>query len=518
MFISSYTVTNCKLNLDHGSIGDCMLKSMRDQRNANILCDAIVQCGKKQFPVHRSILYACSLYCRKLFTCSFPPKTDNGLVMIDLGCFSENVVRTFLDMIYQHVVEDTVYVEVEEFFKLVDFLQADSDIDTVTELFRNILDNDNCLELYELSGAYNLKKLHSVVLAYIGTNLEKVINTVAWKGIKDDTLLSLMKNPLIQCNPAILVGKAWKSCFTGVSNSDILMGVNAPSRQALSSRMTDLSFIEIDSNIAIQRRVFDVIDQTKLYFVFHRELYCVVEHLRGRKFIFKYFQSRKQFHMIATLNSASNAINDKAKKLTPLQVLVDEKNEDQAIVMCVPGKAYRDVKEFSLVKLPRNESERKKENKEIELIPTTFKPYDFSIIWNSRDRKIYFLKESVLYIYNIEDQCFVADLPILNSIDGELNHLTVFNGDVYCVTHDNTVFRLYLLDRSAFHWHLHLEEEMKMNVTAIKSCSSSSELAIIFENDLDHIYKLDPELKTLTFYKSVDKLGSYLFVPDHIYL
>ena len=50
-------------------------------------------------------------------------------------------------------------VDVEDLLKLADFLQADSEIDILTEMFRNVLDDGNCLELFKLACTYNFHKL-----------------------------------------------------------------------------------------------------------------------------------------------------------------------------------------------------------------------------------------------------------------------------------------------------------------------------------------------------------------------
>ena len=201
MIISNKKLESAQLDLNEGSIGDYVFKSLRDQRRDNILCDAVVQCGDKEFPVHRSVMYAYSLYCRKLFTGAFPPKAKDGLILIDLQCFSENVVKVFLDIMYGMEGEDSVDIEVEELLKLTDFLQADCDIPVITETLRMMLKIDNCLEIYNLAAAYNFSKLKTVTLTYISGNIQKLTKTDAWKKMDRETLFSLLKEPMIQCKP-----------------------------------------------------------------------------------------------------------------------------------------------------------------------------------------------------------------------------------------------------------------------------------------------------------------------------
>ena len=172
MIISSDQITILKEELDKDCIAQCMLLSLRQQRKDNVLCDAIIKCCNKEFPVHRSVLYAYSLYCRKLLLGSFPPKTENGLVEIDLDCFSENTVRVLLDVMYGDTSEESVNIDIEEFLKLADFLQVDYEIEVVTAIFRKLLSTDNCLEIYNLASTYNFRKLANVALTISGDQLK----------------------------------------------------------------------------------------------------------------------------------------------------------------------------------------------------------------------------------------------------------------------------------------------------------------------------------------------------------
>ena len=511
MIVSNKELVNLKLDLDNGSIGDYILAAMREQRKTKTLCDAAVRCGNKEYPVHKTVMYAYSLYCRKLFSGSFPPKERDGLVIIDLDHFSENVVRVFLDIIYGDKGEDEVDIDVEELLRLADFLQADSDIDIVTEIFRNMVDADNCLELFKLAGAYNYQKLQTVALTYISCSLERLIKSDAWKKLDEMTMLSLFKHPLIQCKPDTLVGGAWKSYFGESTTLDILMGINYGT---VCSRKIDMCLLKKESNVAIQRHLIDK-ERKKSYFVCCKELYYVNEYGNGGdKFISKYIQTRKMFLPFSRIRS-----NVDLKKQTVAMALVDEENRGSLILMCVPSMAYREEKQFSLVTLPIGGPFMTAAD--IAHIGTTFKLCDVSIVCNSRGRKIYFFEGDTIHIYDVDSQIFVENLRQLNSIDGELKHYIEFKGRVYAATHDKSTLRLYILNEMLFCWELYLEQQLKMNAIGLKSCSSSSGMAIILDNNddcLDHIYMLVPKCKTLAFFKTSDRMLEYLFVPDHIHL
>ena len=61
----------------------------------------------------------------------FPPKTRDGIILVDLSCFSENVVKVLIDMMYGAKEGDIVNLDVEELVRLTNFLQADYDINLV---------------------------------------------------------------------------------------------------------------------------------------------------------------------------------------------------------------------------------------------------------------------------------------------------------------------------------------------------------------------------------------------------
>ena len=189
MIVSSKKLNSVKEYLDNGSLGDYMMRSLREQRTNKILCDVVVQSGGKKFYVHKSVLYAYSLYCRKLFVGSFPPPIKNGQILIDLNCFSENVVQVLIDLMYGDKKGDIVDVDLEELIKLTDFLQADCDIKLITEILRNLLNGDNCLELYKLACTFNFHNLQTVIVTYISDNARRIISSDEWKQLGKHQIL-----------------------------------------------------------------------------------------------------------------------------------------------------------------------------------------------------------------------------------------------------------------------------------------------------------------------------------------
>ena len=461
--------------------------------------------------MHKSVMFAYSLYCRTLFTGAFPSKTKEGLTLIDLSSFSEEVVRVFLDIIYGMKGEEVVSIEVEELLKLTDFLQADSDIPVITETLRMMLEIDNCLEIHNLAGAYNFNKLQTVTLTFISGNLQKLMKTDSWKKMDRETLFSLLKEPMIQCKPETSVGEAWKFCFSDRSDGDILMGVDFKNEYM---RRTSMRYLHEDSSvIAVQRRVIDK-EVPKSYFVFGMELFYIMT-FQNKLVVSKYDQRVKMF--IPNLQKpVINSIGD-CSKMTVAGILVNEENGEDLTLVYVPKKAqYSDANTFSLVKVSLTA-----ETDKVIQINTSFNVHASKIVGSPKGRKIYFCGRQYLHIYDIAMRAFTTQIPILPTIHvGGIKHFFEFKQSLYVRTHDKAHLRLHSLEKASS-WKLCFEKELKMNVLRLKSCSSSKECAIILESkddSSDHIYKMDFDPMEIRHFKTSKKLSEYLFVPEHICL
>ena len=96
---------------------------------------------------------------------------------------------------------------------------------------------------------------------------------------------------------------------------------------------------------------------------------------------------------------------------------------------------------------------------------------------------------------------------------------TVFKERIYAFTHKDLSIRLYILNEGELCWELYIQQEIEFEVQSVTPCGTfSDEMVIIFETssyDFDHIYKFNPELKTLTFFKTTCSMDAYLFIPEH---
>ena len=74
--------------------------------------------------------------------------------------------------------------------------------------------------------------------------------------------------------------------------------------------------------------------------------------------------------------------------------------------------------------------------------------------------------------------------------------------------YDRSKVTIHILNEPVLSWDLYLQQDLEINITNLALCTSPTELAVIVECenddglDLDYIYKLHPESKTLTFFKT----------------
>ena len=122
-------------------------------------------------------------------------------------------------------------------------------------------------------------------------------------------------------------------------------------------------------------------------------------------------------------------------------------------------------------------------------------------------------------------QSFEESLWIVDPKEEDNMLYTEFRGKIYLVTHNTLTLKLYVFDETVPSWNLVLEQEFKVNVHYLKSCSLSTTLAIVVDgirdNDkhyIDFIYNFDPDSKTLTHFKNGETMDVYLSAPDYLHI
>ena len=420
MIVSSDKLTNFEQVLDNGSVGDYILLSMRKQRKNNVLCDAIVKCSDKEFSVHRSMLYAYSLYCRELFSGSFAPETQNGITVIDLDCFSENTVRVFLDILYGEISEPIVNIEVEELLKLADFLHADLDIPIVTSMLREFIGISNCLELYKLAGSYNFCKLQTIVLTFISDHLKVISTTEHWMSMDEETLFSILKHPLIRCRTDTLVGGALKSYYSRKSPPKVLMGIDPDVKCNCESSVW---FPGEQEDIMQRKHVTPWRIIIELFFVFCEELYYVIG--LDTKQISRYSVHHKSF-------VPGKMINGKLPEMTSICAIT---SDDKLIIMFIHKNENR--RSFSLTEVPVKDGQIESGVPSFtKQISTTFEVKKLNTVWDPSSKRIFFFDELTVHIFSMDSHEFTKNTVSLSNISCDSNMLPVvyhteFRGSMY---------------------------------------------------------------------------------------
>ena len=249
-----------------------------------------------------------------------------------------------------------------------------------------------------------------------------------------------------------------------------------------------------------------------------KEFYSIQKRPHGNDILYKYSQHRKKFDIIPGRTIELENMNAHC-------LLDDDENDRDVTIMYVPvdqeEEAEEESNKFVLVTLSIVHCQYNRiENVEKEYVDTTFNVNEYKIIWNRRSKKIYFFNENIIHIYSLNYKAFVENLSLLNTGFEDDTLYTTFNMDIFAATHDGSNFRLYLLKEAELCWELYLEQELQLKTRILKSCYSSTELAIILESSgdrLDHIYKFNPDSKALAFFKTTGAMGKYLFLPEHIH-
>ena len=431
------------------------------------------------------------------------------MVIIDLHSFSENVVRVFLDVMYGDT-GPVVNIDVEEFFKVADFLQVDSQIEVVTTIFRKMMSIENCLELYNLAGAYNFHKLSTIALTFIGDHLKEIMNSEVWKRIEESTLFTLIKHPLIRCRPDSSVGMALKSYFSEERSSDILMATDF---DMMFQRKNEMCFLgEFDTTV-VRKHILELTDHVELYFVFNKELFYIKDTSHRGKILCKYCLHLKSFVDITAINGNLG--------MTPLCELTKKDDYADLTILFVPIDAGQ--RKFSLAKLSVSDIKMVEKMSFVTThITTTFDVNKVDIAADPINGKIYFFNGPVIHIYDIESLTFSEGNMSPNTTKFHIVHYYAFQGCVYAIVYDRSKVTIHILNETVWSWDLYLQQDLEINITNLALCTSPTELAVIVECenddglDLDYIYKLHPESKTLTFFRTSKPKNTYLFVPDHI--
>ena len=185
--------------------------------------------------------------------------------------------------------------------------------------------------------------------------------------------------------------------------------------------------------------------------------------------------------------------------------------------MYVPTMWHDKQTQFVLLKLSLHPRTVEKDK---QCIDTTFNVRKSNIVRDSRRRRIFFFYKNLVCIYNIDSMVFEETLRSLNAPIGIEASYAAFDGQIFALGHHASNLKIFTLNEITFCWELCLQKVLPIEIHCLASCSSNTEMAIILESVddcMDHIYKLNHQLKTLTFFKTTHAMSTYLYIPKHIY-
>merc|ERR1719494_1317908 len=147
-----------------------------------------------------------------------------------------------------------------------------------------------------------------------------------------------------------------------------------------------------------------------------------------------------------------------------------------------------------------------------------------STVYNYKSKKILFFETSHVHMYSMDSKRFLESHVVHDPF--EYDRLIEFKGHVCLIDHEGDTLSLYIFNETEYCWDLYLEEEVKLNISTLIACSSSTDLAIILETvtegghlAMDYVYFVDFDSKSLNYFSSsIHVMDQYLFVPDYISL
>ena len=465
-------------DLNPGIIGEPILKSLREQRRKNVLCDVSIECENQQIKAHRCVLYAMSEYCRTLFTGSIPPSYRNGMIVMDLNLFSLDTVQIFIGLLYGEESSEVSHIDIGELMRLFDYLQVHRDI--LAQILRKIVDAENYMKLNELALSYHLKQLPLML---------------------EPVLISYNERLAKPCRQSIIV--------TVNDNSQV-------------ARYRQRGIIQYDYCRNI------------IYFVFNHELYAIERvgpHNQIIDYVIcKYDQKERRFDKLVSLFERINESNrsgyEDEESVPQAQILmvVSDTSEEYILIL------FRQYGNFLLMQMNLIKASK----------PTVL-PIDIStamgyecILYN---RNIYFLNASEYLTYNLDSKLLTTRHKLeAFSSDYRLKlAYCLFQERIYAITYLRTddLMRIYSLDEQEGCWIAHSEHDIEKELITIKdirAVTSPNEMFVILDvnntrekykhdNDMTYIYSYEPSNKSFVIWKKFkfEPYKQYMFIPGHLF-
>ncbi|XP_065659628.1 kelch-like protein diablo isoform X3 [Hydra vulgaris] len=168
-----------------------ILKTLKRYREDAIkLCDLVLQVEDQVFPVHRSVLAACSQYFYAMFAGELKESSQSTVVLNDVKA---NILKQLLDFAYDGEIE-IHSKNVEDILRLATQLQFIQVCDICCNFLEQQLDTMNCINIRNFATLYNCISFTSKIDIFMENNFKDVINSDEFKNLPFSVLKSLISS------------------------------------------------------------------------------------------------------------------------------------------------------------------------------------------------------------------------------------------------------------------------------------------------------------------------------------
>ena len=175
-----------------------LLHELNELRESNSLCDTTIRAQGKDFPAHRCVLSAASLYFRAMFKCELKEKESN---LVELKEMKSTTISDVLHYIYTG--ETTIdSSNVEDLVVVADYLIIPSLKKEAAVFLQNeIMNVSTCLALELFASQYDCEQLRQAAVSFQAENFVDVSRS------EDFALLDLKKVQELICMDEINVAE-----------------------------------------------------------------------------------------------------------------------------------------------------------------------------------------------------------------------------------------------------------------------------------------------------------------------
>jgi len=153
------------------------------------MCDAILNCGKEQFNVHKCIAISASDLFKTLFSTKL---NEADQVVFHVQSTDSQQVKVVLDYIYSESVtinEDNIY----EIIACSDYFMLQNLKDRCCHFLNKYINHENLFEIFACAEMYNLESVKEDVAEYFHVNSWEIFNKSLFTSLSIETLSKLFK-------------------------------------------------------------------------------------------------------------------------------------------------------------------------------------------------------------------------------------------------------------------------------------------------------------------------------------